>query len=135
MKVTASWTGGRRFRCDTGSGHTALTEAPAPAGEGRAPSPVEMVLAGLAACTAIDVVGILERMRVPPRSLEVLAEAERAEKHPRVFTRIHLVYRVAGEVPREKLERAVALSERTYCSVGAMLAGTATITHELQILP
>jgi putative redox protein len=74
-------------------------------------------------------------MRIPLRGLEVTAEAERAEKHPRVFTGIRLKYRVQGEVPARKLERAIALSSRTYCSVGAMLGTTAAIEHEYEILP
>lgn len=134
MKATASWAGDLRFDCLTERGHRVVAEAPPRDGTaGSAPSPVELLLASLAACTAIDVVEILTRMRVPPRSLTVTAEGERAESHPRVFTRIHLTYRVAGGVPPEKLARAIALSEETYCSVGAMLAARATISHE-QIL-
>jgi putative redox protein len=103
-------------------------------GDGSAPSPVEVVLAGLAACSGIDVVTILTKMKVPPQSLEVRAEAERAEKHPRTFTSICLHYVVAGDVPPAKLERAIALSAKTYCSVGIMLGMSASLQHDYQIL-
>jgi putative redox protein len=133
LKATASWVGGMRFLCDADRGHAIVMEPQPEGGPGSAPSPVEMLLASLAACTGTDVVSILTRMRTPPRSLTVTAEGERAQSHPRVFTHIHLTYRVAGPVPPEKLERAINLSESTYCSIGAMLGKVTKITHE-QIL-
>jgi len=134
--VKSTWTGGSGFTSEFTSGHQVMTDAPAAAGgEGAAPSPMELVLAGLAACTGVDVASILTRMRVPLQSLEVTAEAERSEAHPRVFTAIRLRYLVRGEVPEKKLEKAIALSESKYCSAAAMLACTATIAHDWTIEP
>jgi putative redox protein len=66
-------------------------------------------------------------------SLHVEVEAVRADDHPRVYTGIHMVFVVTGDLPLDKLERAVALSADKYCSIGAMLRGTAQITHEIKL--
>jgi putative redox protein len=136
--ATASmeWEGDLRFKGTADSGHSVTMEA---ALEKGAPtsfaSPIEHTLMALCACAGVDVVSILNKMRVPLRGLSISAEAERAESHPRVFTAIRLKFRVEGGVPADKLERAIKLSEETYCSVSAMLAATATISHEIEISP
>jgi putative redox protein len=136
LTTKATWTGGLRFECRSGSGHTTIMDAPPEAGgEGSGPSPVEVTLASLAACSGVDVADILTKMKCPPASLEVRAEAERCETHPRVFTRVRLRYLVTGDVPEKKLARAIALSSRTYCSVGAMLGSVAVIEHAYELNP
>jgi putative redox protein len=132
----AIWTDGLHFVNQSGSGHTVVTDAPVDAGGGAtAPTPVELVLCGLASCTGVDVASILTRMRIEFESLEIQAEAERAEDHPRTFTQIRLKCLVQGQVPARKLEKALALSASKYCSVAAMLASNAQIEHEFEILP
>jgi putative redox protein len=98
-----------------------------------AATPMELVLLGLVGCTGVDVVSILTKMKEPLEGLEVTAEYERAENHPKVYTRIHLTYTVKGDVDEKKLKRAIDLSESTYCSVSAMLKSTAEITNEYDI--
>src|SRR5437763_1792117 len=98
-----------------------------------APGPMEMVLIGLCACTATDVVIILKKKREPFTAIDVHAEAERAPDPPTVYTRINLVFTVSGPVSRKAVEDAVRLSEEKYCSVAAMLKSTATITTEVRI--
>ncbi len=63
------------------------------------------------------------------------AETERAEEHPRVYTKIRVVYTLRGDLDAKKVQRAVELSEKTYCSVSAMLRGTAEITSEVRLNP
>ena len=95
---------------------------------------MEMVLAGTAACTAFDVVWILKKARERITDCVVDAEAERAGEDPKVFTRIHLVYRVSGKgLRREQVERAVRLSKQKYCSATIMLAKTAEVTYEIVV--
>jgi putative redox protein len=74
-------------------------------------------------------------MQQPLAGLEVRASYERAEDHPRIFTRIHLTYRLWGELDPKRVQRAVDLSENTYCSVSAMLRETVEITNEVVINP
>jgi len=106
--------------------------APDAGGRNIGPRPMELVLAGTAACTAFDVVWILKKARQPVAECTVEAEAERAAEDPKVFTRIHLVYRVSGKgLKRSQVERAVKLSKEKYCSATLMLAKTAAISFEL----
>jgi len=129
-KHVVTWEGARRFTGSTPEGRESRFDIPVDkGGEGSAPSPMEVVLHAHAACGALDVVAILEKMRCPPESVRVEIEAERAENHPRVFTAIRLRYVVSGDVPEKKLARAIELSSRTFCSVGAMLGATAEISH------
>jgi putative redox protein len=95
---------------------------------------MELVLAGTAACTAFDVVWILKKARQPVTSCVVDASAERAAEEPKVFTRIHLVYRIGGDgLNKAQVERAVKLSKEKYCSATLMLAKTAEITYDIEL--
>lgn len=134
--VTSTWTGGRQFVHKSATGHALVTDTPVESGGGdTAPTPMELVVIGLAGCTGVDVASILEGMRQPLRALEITATYERAEEHPRVFTRIELRYRLHGDLDPSRVDRAVALSKDRYCSVSAMLGGIVHITHSVEILP
>ena len=138
MECTIHWTPstGMGFIAETGSGHV-LTMDGAPDGGGRnlAPRPMETVLAGTGGCTAYDVVLILKRGRHDVRGCTVKLEADRAEKDPKVFTRIHMHFTVTGKVlPKEAVERAISLSHERYCSASAMLSKTATMTTSYDLV-
>src|SRR5215471_12284108 len=98
-----------------------------------AAGPMELVLLGLCACTATDVVSILRKKREPFAGVQVRAEAERAQEPPTVYTAIKLIYTVSGNVSRKAAEDAVRLSEEKYCGVSAMLKCTARITTEVHL--
>jgi putative redox protein len=93
---------------------------------------MELVLIGLCACTATDVVSILRKKREPFTGVEVRAEGHRAGSSPTVYETIKLVYRVSGNVQKKSVEDAVRLSKEKYCSVSAMLQKTAKITFEIE---
>jgi len=132
--MTATWAGGMRFVYKSASGHGLVTDAGvANGGGGTAASPMELIILGLIGCTGVDVTSILERMREPLKGLEVSATYERAQEHPKVYTKIHLTYTLQGELDEKKVARAIDLSEKKYCSVSAMLGHTAEITHEYVI--
>ncbi len=136
MKARVKWVEGKSFVGETGSGHALVIDgAPEHGGRDLGPRPMELVLAGTAACTAFDVVLILQKARQPIADCVVEAEAERAAVEPRVFTRIHLRYQVAGRgLDPRQVERAVSLSKEKYCSATLMLASTAQITYEIAII-
>lgn len=135
MSHKIKWEKKRKFRASTPDGRIGIYDVPeSHGGDGTAPTPMEAVLHSLAACTMVDVVSILEKMRLTIDSLEVEVEAERAEEHPKVFTKIHLKFLVSGDLPENKVQRAIELSANKYCSIGAMLNSTADITHELVLL-
>lgn len=95
-------------------------------------NPKALLLSGLAACSAIDVVDILEKMRIPFADLVVDAEAGQTEEHPRVFKTIHLTYRVKTEEEnRDKVKKAIDLSLEKYCGVAAMLKKNSDIRYEI----
>lgn len=136
MKARIKWVEDRTFIGESGSGHkVVLGTAFGPEGRTPGPSPMEMVLIGMGGCTAFDVVHILERGREAIEDVAVELEAERAEHDPKVFTRIHMHFVVKGRgLAREKIERAINLSAGKYCSASAMIAKTATITHDFEVL-
>lgn len=137
MECKVHWqpASGMAFVAETGSGHL-LTMDGAPDGGGRnlAPRPMETVLAGTGGCAAYDVVLILQRGRHDVRGCELRLQAERADKDPKVFTRIHMHFVVGGRgLPEAAVARAIELSHQRYCSASAMLGKTAEITtsHEI----
>ena len=147
MECTVSWTGaagtrsGMGFVAETGSGHVLAMDGavdaarPEHGGQNLAPRPMETVLAGTGGCTAYDVVLILRRGRHDVRGCSVRLSAERADTEPKVFTRIHMHFTVSGRsLPREAVERAVALSHEKYCSASIMLGKTAQITTGFEIV-
>jgi putative redox protein len=136
MKARIKWVEDRTFIGESGSGHRiVLGTASGPEGRTPGPSPMELVLIGTAGCTAFDVVHILHKGREAVADVIVEVEAERASQDPKVFTRIHLNFVVKGrELAREKVERAIRLSAEKYCSATAMLAKTAAITHQLEVV-
>ena len=139
MKCTVDWmpNSGMAFAAETASGHLLMMDG-APDGGGRnlAPRPMETVLAGTGACTAYDVVLILRRGRHDVTSCRVELESERATTDPKIFTKIHMHFRIAGRgLPEAAVERAVRLSHEKYCSASAMLSKTAKMTTSFEIAP
>ncbi len=131
MIASSEWKGGTRFEGRSQSGHGILFDTDAAHTEG--PSPMETVLAALCACTSVDVVSILTKKRQALASLVVSATAEQAGEAPRVFTKIHVVYRVGGQDLHAKaVEDAVALSKEKYCSVSIMLQKAVEITSSIE---
>lgn len=132
-RARLSWHDGLAFVARHGSGHTVLLDSPARSDHLGA-SPMELMLTGIAGCTAIDVVAILKKMRVAVTDLEVEVSGRRAATNPKYFTDIELIYRVRGRgVELDKVERAVALSHSTYCSATASLRPDCRITHRIEI--
>lgn len=136
MKARIKWIEGVRFVGEAGSGHALVIEgSPEHGGRDLGMRPMELVLLGMAACTAFDIVQILKKARQPVADCVVEAAAERAPVVPKVFTKIHLNYRVAGRgLDAHHVERAAALSKEKYCSATQMLAKTAVITHEVTLV-
>jgi putative redox protein len=136
MECVVKWLDGMTFVAETGTGHIVpMDGAPDAGGRNLAPRPMEMVLAGTGGCTAFDVVLILKRSRQEITGCSVSMKAERADTEPKVFTRIHFHYTLRGRgLKPESVERAIRLSAEKYCSASAMLAKTAEITHDWEIV-
>jgi putative redox protein len=136
MKARVKWVENVTFVAESGSGHALVLDgAPEAGGRNLGMRPMELLLLGLGSCTAFDVVHILRRGREPVSDCVVEVEAERAPTDPKIFTRIHLRYVVAGRgLAAVKVERAVKLSAEKYCSASIMLAKTAEITHDWEVI-
>jgi putative redox protein len=135
LRARIKWVEGVSFIAETGSGHAVVVDgSPDAGGRNLGPRPMELVLAGTAACTAFDVVWILKKCRQPVTDCVVEVEAERAPDDPKIFTRIHFKYHVSGAgLNPAQVERAVKLSKDKYCSATLMLAKTAEISYEVKI--
>ena len=125
--TTVSWTGdGLNFQATLGSGYEFAMGSPAGPQGG---SPMEFLLAGVAGCTAVDVVSILRKMRQPIRQVTVEIQGARADAHPKVYTEITLVYVIHGDVPVTAVERAITLSQESYCSASIMCKRAGATLH------
>ncbi len=134
--VTATWLQDFTFVGKTDGNKSVVMDAPTTAGGDKiAPAPMEMVLFGLIGCTGIDVKLILGKAKKDVTKLEVIATAERRDEFPRIFTDIHVHYKVSGSnIDEKSVGRAVKLSAEKYCSVSAMLDKTVNITHDFEIV-
>ncbi len=129
MKTTTYWKSQQAF--DTYQGKTKL-EIDGKAGF----SPKALLLSGLAACSGIDVVEVLEKMRVPFADLEIEVEAVQTEEHPRVFKDININFKIkTGEENKKKVQKAIDLSLDKYCGVAAMLKKNSNIYYTISIIP
>jgi putative redox protein len=136
MKAVVKWLDNMSFVGESESGHSVVMDGPPDSG-GRnlGIRPMEMVLLGMGGCTAFDVVMILQRQRQAITDCHVELSAQRAEDVPKVFTKIHVHYRVNGRgLDEKKVARAVEMTAEKYCSVSIMLAKSVDVTHDFEII-
>ncbi|KQL37683.1 MULTISPECIES: OsmC family protein [Bacillaceae] len=132
MKTSIKWDGKLAFSGIAPSGHEIkMDTAESLGGDNSAPTPVELLINAVAGCTAIDIVLILEKMRLKLTSFEIEVNGERAEEHPKRFTDIHLHYILGGELDTEKVRKAIKLSKDKYCSVAHSLNANITASFTL----
>lgn len=136
MKDTldVKWAGDMAFQT-TVDGHSLLLDAsPSNGGHKTGPRPKPLLLASLAGCTGMDVISILKKMKVELTAFNVRAEGTLNEEHPKYFTEIHLIYEFTGDnIPLEKVQRAIELSQEKYCGVSATLKKAIPVTYEIKI--
>jgi len=136
MKARIKWVENALMIGESGSGHAVVMDGPTEhGGRNLGVRPMEMLLLGLGGCTQFDVVHILRKGRQTVVRCDVEIEAERAETEPKVFTRIHVHFIVAGPGLTDKVvARAVNLSAEKYCSASIMLGKVAEITHDFELV-
>ena len=135
MDAKVVWNGRMTFDATADSGfHVALGTEPAVGGDNDGFRPMELIALGLAGCTAMDTISILQKKRQEITAFEVLVHAERATEHPKVFTHITLEYLISGkQVDPAAVERAIELSATKYCPAQAMLEKAMKIEHKYTI--
>lgn len=115
--------------------HTLRIDTNAPMGDDTGPSPKKVLLASLTGCTGMDVVSLLKKMRVDFTNFEMDVEADLTEEHPKVYSEIRLIYRVFGnQLNKEKIKKAVDLSQERYCGVNAMLRKNSPINYSIEYI-
>ncbi|MBU0500827.1 MAG: OsmC family protein [Gammaproteobacteria bacterium] len=136
MKTRVKWVENTLMLGESGSGHALVMDGPPEhGGRNLGPRPMEMLLLGMGGCSQFDLVHILKKGRNPVTLCEVELEADRAETDPKVFTRIHMHFRVGGPGLTEKaVERAIKLSAEKFCSASIMLGAVAQVTHDFEIV-
>jgi len=136
MKATIELQDNVHFRATAGSGAIINMDGPAEyGGQDKGARPMETVLIGMGGCASFDVVHILRKRRLEVTGCVAELEAERADTDPKVFTKVHLHFKVSGEDLTEKaVAKAVELSAEKYCSASIMIGKTAAITHSFEIV-
>lgn len=136
MEARATFTGGRHFDVSLQPSEYRfdIDTPPSEGGEGKGARPMELLLAGMAGCTGVDIVSILEKARQEVTGFEVVVSGQRTSEFPMVFTDIQVEYLVRGRnISEDAVKRAIDLSETKYCSASAMLGKTAKITSSYKI--
>jgi putative redox protein len=136
MKATIKWTGNVSFVGEADSGYPVRMDGPPEhGGQGSGARPMEVVLIGMGGCTSFDVVHILKKARQDVTDCVAEIDAERAPTEPKVFTRIHIHFKVTGRgLDPKRVANAIELSATKYCSASIMLGKTAQITHDFEVM-
>ena len=134
-KVTAKWLGNMAFE-GVVSGHRITVDAePHVGGENLGARPKTLMLLALGGCTGMDVISILKKMRIEVKNLNVIVEGELTEEYPKYYHRMHVTYEFTGKnLPLDKLQKAVKLSEEKYCGVTAVYKKAVDISSEIKII-
>ena len=134
QSISLDWNEAMSFET-TLNGHKIVVDADeAVGGKNTGPRPKPLLLVALAGCTAMDVISMLGKMRVQPEAFRVEVDGELTEEHPKIYHKLHVCYVFRGnDLPMDKLQKAVNLSQEKYCGVSAMLSKAAAITHDIVI--
>lgn len=133
--IKTEWKGGLAFETDI-NGHKIRMDAPeAAGGTNTGPGPKKLMLVALSGCTGMDVVSILKKMRVDVEACEIEVQGDVTDEHPKHYSKMHVIYTVKGKnIPYEKVEKAVRMSEETYCGVRAVYQKAMEVTSEIKIV-
>ncbi|MCT4589241.1 MAG: OsmC family protein [Carboxylicivirga sp.] len=129
------WTGNMSWETEL-FGHKLILDAGEEnGGENKGPRPKILMLTALAGCTGMDVVSILKKMRVEVEDIQIFVEGDLTEEHPKYYEKMHVIYQFKGNnLPMEKLEKAVSLSEERYCGVSALYKKAIPVTTEIRVI-
>ena len=135
MQIKVAWNKGVSFVARSETDHEATMDGPENlGGQNKGMRPMEMLLAGMGGCTSFDVVTILKKSRQDVHNCEAIISAERADEVPKVFTKIHILFKICGKNLNPKsVERAIDLSASKYCSASIMLSKAVNITHDFEL--
>ncbi|MBW6533376.1 MAG: OsmC family protein [Mariniphaga sp.] len=133
--VDLAWTDKVAFEADM-DGHRVVVDATKESGgNDLGPRPKKLMLTALAGCTGVDVIMILKKMKVEPEAFNVIVEADVTDEHPKHYSKMKVIYQFKGkDLPKEKLEKAIKLSEEKYCGVTAVYKKAMDMESEIRIV-
>jgi putative redox protein len=133
--IKTEWKGDMAFEADI-NGHKVIMDASSEAGgHDLGPGPKKLMLVALSGCTGMDVVSILKKMRVEIEKCSIEVQGDVAEEHPKRYTKMHVIYEFAGKnLPLDKLEKAVKMSEEKYCGVEALYRMAIEVSSEIRVV-
>lgn len=133
-KIKTSWMGNMQFDAEVNNHHLTLDAMPDVGGTDKGPRPKELMMVSLAGCTGMDVISILNKMRVNLTKFNIEIVAELTEEHPKHYKKMHIIYQFEGHaLDEEKIKKAIELSQDRYCGVSATYRKAMDLTHEIQI--
>lgn len=133
--IKTEWKGNMAFESDI-NGHKITMDAPVEAGgENSGPGPKKLMLVALSGCTGMDVVSILKKMRVNIEKCTIEVQGNLTDENPKQYSNMHVIYEFTGKnLAMDKLQKAVKMSEDTYCGVGALYRKAIEVTSEIKII-
>jgi putative redox protein len=133
--IQVNWQNGMAFEAEVEGFKINIDSKAEDGSVGKGPRPKPLMMVALAGCTGMDVISILQKMRVELDAFAVKIEGELTEEHPKQFTKMHIIYQFKGkDLPADKLEKAIALSHERYCGVSASYRKAMEITYEIELL-
>lgn len=133
--VNVKWSGGMSFEADVMDYKIIMDADPEFGGQKKGPKPKPLLLVALAGCTGMDIVSLMNKMRIEFKKFIMKVDGDTADEHPKKFTRITITYEITGKnIDREKVEKAVILSKEKYCSVSATLKDSVAIDYLIEII-
>lgn len=133
-QVKINWLENMAFKANVNGHEIILDAGEKVGGENRGPRPKPLMMTALAGCTGMDVVSILKKMRIEFEDFSVIVDGNVTEEHPKQFSKMHVIYAFKGKnLPLEKIQKAVSLSEEQYCGVSATYRKAFEITSEIRI--
>jgi len=131
-KINVTWSGEMAFEAEVNDFKIKIDADEQVGGKNTGPRPKPLTLVSLGGCTGMDVISILAKMRVVPDYFNVEVTGQLTTEHPKYYDKIHIIYTFRGnDLPMDKLEKAISLSQERYCGVSEMLRKAAEITHEI----
>lgn len=133
--VKTTWKGNMAFDSEVSGHHIILDASEEFGGSNLGPRPKELMLTSLAGCTGMDVVSLLKKMHIEIKDFQILIDADITEEHPRHYSKMHIIYEFHGEnLPLDKLQKAVELSQEKYCGVSYMYKKAFELTYEIKVV-
>ena len=134
-EIKVDWLENMAFKAEVNGHEIILDAVEAVGGENRGPRPKPLMMVALAGCTGMDVISILKKMRVEVEGFSVRVIGDLTEEHPKHFEKMHVIYEFKGkDLPMDKLEKAISLSEERYCGVSVSYRQAMGITSEIRIV-